>query len=217
VAFDPLLGKLTSILGVYFVLQSKFIEVTPLPAQNQIDRSRMGFTLTELLIVVAVIAVLAAILLPVFSQVREKARAAACMSNYHQIGLAIHIYATDYDDHTPPNGGSFSGIVADCDPYTHSTKIFVCPDDYDRVTEGRASSYRMASLYQGLPLSCGWKDPYIPTQTAEPASTTLAYEAEQDFAQSPIVPTYRHNGGTQVMMFDGHVKWVKGISQDTDD
>lgn len=173
-----------------------------------------GFTLIEMLVVIGIIAVLAAVLFPVFLRTREQARASACLSNYHQIGLAIHQYAGDDDDKTPPNGGSFGGLIADCYPYTHSTAIFTCPDDFDRVEEKRAGTYRMASLYQGLPLACGWPDPYDPSgrTLAQPTKTTLAYEAEQDFSQSPIRPTHRHHGGTQVLMFDGHTKWVKGVS-----
>ena len=50
---------------------------------------RKGFTLIELLVVIAIIAILAAILFPVFSQVREKARATACLSNTKQLGHAL--------------------------------------------------------------------------------------------------------------------------------
>jgi prepilin-type processing-associated H-X9-DG protein len=49
------------------------------------------------LVVVAIIALLAALLLPVLSQSRESARAAACSSNLRQIGLAIRAYVDDYD------------------------------------------------------------------------------------------------------------------------
>ena len=178
---------------------------------------RRGFTLIEMLVVIAVIAVIAAVLYPVFQKVRENARSSACLSNYHQIGLAIHMYANDADGQTPPNGGSFGGLIADCRPYTHSSVIFACPDDYDRVQEARPGSYRMASLYQGLPISCGWPDPYNPAVVAQPAQTTLAYEAEQDFSQSPIVTTFRHRGGTQILAFDSHTRWVRGVSKDADD
>jgi prepilin-type N-terminal cleavage/methylation domain-containing protein/prepilin-type processing-associated H-X9-DG protein len=61
-------------------------------------RDRFGFTLMELLIVIAVIAIIAAILFPTFAQAREKARQAACLSNLHQIALASELYTQDYDD-----------------------------------------------------------------------------------------------------------------------
>jgi len=175
-------------------------------------RARHAFTLVELLVVVAIIGLLAAILFPVFFSAREKARQSTCLSNYHQIGLAIHMYASDFDDATPPDGGSFTGLIADCFPYTHDARIFDCPDDFDRLKERRDGTYRMASLYQGLPLSCGWHDPYTPAIIAKATTTTLAYEAEQDFAQSAITPTYRHGGGTQILLFDGHARWVKGFA-----
>lgn len=112
-----------------------------------------------------------------------------------------------------------TGLLLDCQPYTKNTAIFACPDDFDRIfKEKRAGSYRMPSLYQGMDINCGWSDPYAPDLTTRPASTTLLYEAEQDFTQSPILPTFRHQGGTQVLYFDGHAKWVKGTGpKDNDD
>lgn len=65
--------------------------------------SRFGFTLIELLVVIAIIAILAAILFPVFAQAREKARAISCLSNMKQVGLALIMYAQDYDE-TYPRG-----------------------------------------------------------------------------------------------------------------
>ncbi len=59
---------------------------------------RKGFTLIELLVVIAIIAILAAILFPVFARAREKARQTSCLSNLKQIGLAVMMYAQDYDE-----------------------------------------------------------------------------------------------------------------------
>jgi prepilin-type N-terminal cleavage/methylation domain-containing protein/prepilin-type processing-associated H-X9-DG protein len=62
---------------------------------------RRGFTLIELLVVIAIISILAGILFPVFSQVRERARQTACLSNLRQISLGMQVYAQDYDDELP--------------------------------------------------------------------------------------------------------------------
>jgi prepilin-type N-terminal cleavage/methylation domain-containing protein len=61
-------------------------------------RSRPGFTLIEMLAVLTVLAVLAAILWPVMLQARESARRATCLSNTRQIGLALAMYQQDYED-----------------------------------------------------------------------------------------------------------------------
>src|SRR5580765_6801870 len=67
-------------------------------------RKPRAFTLIELLIVIALIAILAAILFPVFAQAREKARQASCLSNVRQIGSAMMMYIEDNDGVLMPNG-----------------------------------------------------------------------------------------------------------------
>ena len=61
-------------------------------------QTQRGFTLIELLVVIAIIAILAAILFPVFAQAREKARAAACVSNEKQLILGVLQYLQDNDE-----------------------------------------------------------------------------------------------------------------------
>ena len=51
--------------------------------------------------VIAIIAILAAILFPVFAQAREKARATSCLSNTKQLGLGALMYCQDYDETFP--------------------------------------------------------------------------------------------------------------------
>jgi len=63
--------------------------------------SRYGFTLVELLVVIAVLALLAGILLPVLARVRESARKTSCASNLRQIGVGLQLYVDDHDSSYP--------------------------------------------------------------------------------------------------------------------
>jgi len=72
---------------------------------------RDGFSLVELLVVMATLSLLIAILLPALSQVRHQARRTACAANLRQVGVAIHLYADDYGDTIPfgPSGRPVTG------------------------------------------------------------------------------------------------------------
>lgn len=93
---------------------------------------RKGFTLIELLVVIAIIAILAAILFPVFANVREKARQTACMSNLRQIGTATLMYTQDYEESFPrtelgqDEGEYFWGDMIQ--PYAKNWNLLACPD-----------------------------------------------------------------------------------------
>ena len=60
-----------------------------------------GFTLLELLIVIAIIAILTALSLPALNQARERAKSIDCVSNLKQIQLALNGYANDSQDAFP--------------------------------------------------------------------------------------------------------------------
>jgi len=73
------------------------------------DAPTDGFTLVEMLVVIAIIAILAALLLQGLSRAKETARRTLCLSNVRQVNLAIHLYADDNSDSLP--------VLPDPNPY----------------------------------------------------------------------------------------------------
>ena len=68
----------------------------------------VGFTLVELLIVVAILAILAALLLPALTRGKDKARRIQCTNNEKQLIVTWILYASDYHEMLVPNGGMSS-------------------------------------------------------------------------------------------------------------
>ncbi len=96
---------------------------------------RTAFTLVEMCLVIGIIALLSAILYPVFNRVRQSASRASCQSNLHQIGLAMLQYNQDWDDRFPngqvaaPSPYLGMGWAGQIYPYTRSTQVLHCPTD----------------------------------------------------------------------------------------
>lgn len=154
-------------------------------------RGRPGFTLIEFLVAVAVLAILAAVLLPIFSRSREMSYRAKCASNLRQLGGGFGMYASDWNGWWPCPGGLYGnrgywsqtgegGLNAYVEEAGLDT-VWCCP----KLTEwsGRfpARSYSMNSYLRTPPdveyPSCiGILRGIAVTRIFEPSRTILLYE-----------------------------------------
>ena len=195
-----------------------------------------GFTLVEMLVVVAIIAILASIMFPVFSRARAAARKTACASNLRQIGTAFELYVSDNDEcfpyvyhrdcpaiTSPPNLNAGRLLWPEAiQPYCRNTDLFTCPE-VPRMTYGPppapnydGGSYGMNTFGTSL------YGKFIGT-FQDPAGTVLATDscsqannAPQESRENGTVSlmaafwtnnvSKRHQGRTNVLFMDGHTK-----------
>jgi len=199
----------------------------------------VGFTLIELLVVIAIIAILAALLFPIFARARGKARETSCVSNLKQLGIAIKVYAQDYDETLP------LGVLAEVNtpwprtwdmqiqPYLKNANVIMCPDDIDSVPvdvpglgKQMYRSYSMTDNLSGKPLA----------QASDTSSSVLLFETfsmgkdagswfwgiystgyklgKISFTvERPVVaeyPEFPHNEMGNYLFLDTHVRSLKG-------
>lgn len=116
---------------------------------NIVARKRSGFTLIELMIVIAIIAILAAILVPNFVRARGQGHLTACKSNLKNIGTACEMYSTDNSGRYPTalsalTSGAMGGYLktiptcpaAGADTYTDSYSVGSNPDVFTVYCNG---------------------------------------------------------------------------------
>lgn len=183
---------------------------------------RRAFTLVELLVVMAVVAILAAVLLPALSRAKESGRRAACASNLRQIILAALMYADEHEDTFPaqPGGDGLAVRAVGGDgtnyydlqmSYVNHPRVWLCPSAHSEP--GGLMGFHMNGL---IITTNGLRAAAI----AEPSQTLLIAETgyrklydlaylRPDQAGNYLYdrPQRNHFGGSNAGFVDGHVQW----------
>ena len=187
-----------------------------------------GFTLLELLIVMAVIGILASLLLPVLGAARQRARASECASNLRQLYMATTFYAEDdgdrlpfawYDDPDPKINNFYSLLMPvifgiGFDGYEDfQLKVFSCPTRMKEPLVG-INPVRI-SFGMNAHNSVDYPSPetrhLTEAQLHEPSGRVLIADIPYEWNHPPLrgLDTthagYKHRGRVNLAFFDGHL------------
>jgi prepilin-type N-terminal cleavage/methylation domain-containing protein/prepilin-type processing-associated H-X9-DG protein len=168
---------------------------------------KRGFTLIELTVVISIIAILAAILFPVFAKAREAARKSTCASNLNQIGMALQMYARDWNGQLPRAEHDFRPIVV---PYLNTISVLRCPSDSANLSALTAAWGKGSG--KPTPLASG-----LMTMPPGPVPSSYQYRGGltlDDRGDIPVAADFEflHSDMSDVLFLDGHVKAVSRSS-----
>ena len=190
-----------------------------------------GFTVTELLITLAIVAALAAILLPVFTSVRERGRRTVCQSNLKQMALAMQQYVQDNNETYPIESNWIKASYS----RVKNAQVFRCPDGLDSLAghgytreSPDTPEFPVDYAYDVRRLNVfyigdGWEryDAVRESDLNSPAAVWLNMDIYDLGDPTPIfvrrVTTScgirfngntTHSGGGDYSYLDGHVKWL---------
>lgn len=177
-----------------------------------------GFTLVEVLVVIGVLMLLAALLFPAFGRAREDGKRKVCLSNLRQIGLSLQQYSQDHDRRypplppSPPDGSA--GWAITIANYVKNDAIFQCPsEEHPSPNDGFTDYWINAALLGKSDVRLRFPANVIIEGEGEASSVDYALGATAslpDWEAWSAAGDYttRHLSGANYCFADGHVKWL---------